>query len=175
MKNKWYLQAEMLIAFSALFTSLVAVIVAIYSAYIDRSYAKASVWPSMLLARSWGENRYDYLAINQGNGPAIIHYVIIKVNNQPVTQWPEAMEIVYPQEDAIFTQSHVGSGVVRPGQTITAFSTKDPKLVEKLLDVKLAVTMCYCSIYNDCWISSGVAPAQEVDACAAPISDTFLQ
>ena len=67
MKRKWYTQPEMLVAISALITSLVAVVVAMYSAYIDRAYAKASVWPSVIIARSWQSNRYEYIVLNHSH------------------------------------------------------------------------------------------------------------
>ena len=174
MKRKWYTQPEMLVAISALITSLVAVVVAMYSAYIDRAYAKASVWPSVLIARSWQSNRYEYIVLNQGNGPAIINYVTMKVNGQPVTQWQDVLNIVAPDLLVNYQQSHISNGVIRPGQQIDAFKVNDPKMVSALLKATFEVEMCYCSIYEDCWISTGVEAPQAVSMCEIP-GNRFLQ
>ena len=48
MKNtKWYKNPEMIVALSALFIGLVTAFTSIYSAYVDREYARASVWPRL--------------------------------------------------------------------------------------------------------------------------------
>lgn len=174
MKNKWYAQPEMIVAISALITSLVAVIVAMYSAYIDRAYAKASVWPSVVIARSWQSNRYEYIVLNQGNGPAIVNYVTMNVNGQPATSWEDVLQIVAPEKKVSYQQSHISNGVIRPGQKIQAFKTGDSAMVPLLLDATFEVTMCYCSIYEDCWITSGVEAPKPVSACTLP-DESFLQ
>lgn len=174
-KRKWFTKPEMLVAISALITSLVAVIVAMYSAYIDRAYAKASVWPSVLITRSIQSNRYEYIVVNQGNGPAIVNYVTMKVNGQPVSSWQDVLHILAPESEASFQQSHIGAGVIRPGQHVSAFVVTEPDLVSVLQDASFEVSLCYCSIYEDCWITSGIEAPQAVNACVLSDKNRFIQ
>ncbi|MDC8831425.1 hypothetical protein [Alteromonas gilva] len=174
MQKKWYLQSDMLIAFSALITSTVAVIVAIYSAHIDREYARASVWPSVLFTRSYNEGEYSFVAMNQGNGPAIIHYVKLAVNDTLVYEWQDVFELA-GLPSARFTQSHLGSGIIRPGQQINAITIHDATLLPKFLKLKLGAQMCFCSLYGDCWVSDGFRVPQEVAACIIEDEERFLQ
>ena len=51
-KEKWYKNPEMIIALTALFIGLLTAFISIYSAYTDRAYAKASVWPKIEIFRS---------------------------------------------------------------------------------------------------------------------------
>ncbi|MAQ00946.1 MAG: hypothetical protein CL586_02280 [Alteromonadaceae bacterium] len=175
MQKKWYLQPEMIIAFSALITSLAAVVVSIYSAYIDRSYAKASVWPSLLVARSWGQDRYEYIVLNQGNGPAIVHYAKLTVDGQIVNHWQQAFEQLLPDQPHSYLQSHIGTGVIRPGQQIQAMKTNDPETVKTLLNASISAEICYCSIYDDCWLSAGVNAPISVEKCDINEDERFLQ
>ena len=43
----WYKNPEMIVALSALIIGLVTAFTSIYSAYVDREYARASVWPRL--------------------------------------------------------------------------------------------------------------------------------
>ena len=71
---KWYKKPEMIVAFSALLISLITAAVSVYSAYVDRSYARASVWPRLELHRSFGSNHFNYGVTNSGNGPVSMDY-----------------------------------------------------------------------------------------------------
>ena len=81
-KQKWYKNPEMLIALTALFIGLITAFISIYSAYIDRAYAKASVWPKVEVFRSKGKDRFSYGVANRGTGPAIIKYVKVSIGKR---------------------------------------------------------------------------------------------
>ncbi|WP_445768576.1 hypothetical protein [Rheinheimera sp.] len=49
---------EMIIAGSALLVSLITAFVSIYSAFIDRAYARASVWPRLEIFRSYNDGYF---------------------------------------------------------------------------------------------------------------------
>jgi len=93
MKNKkWYQNAQIIFALSALTVSLVAVIVGVYSAYIDRAYARASVWPRLGVGYSnvtefGGTPTFKYLVSNNGTGPAIIKHIQISYGGELVKNW----------------------------------------------------------------------------------------
>ncbi len=48
----------MIIAGSALLVSLITAFVSIYSAFIDRAYARASVWPRLEIFRSYNDGYF---------------------------------------------------------------------------------------------------------------------
>jgi hypothetical protein len=59
-KIKLYKSPEMLVALSALFIGLLTAVISVYSAYVDREYARASVWPKLELSRSHNEKTFSY-------------------------------------------------------------------------------------------------------------------
>ena len=83
-KIAWYKKPEMIVALSALLISVVTTIIGLYSTMIDRSYARASVWPRVEIYRSHSLEKgyFSYGVMNNGTGPAIIKYakVTTKIN-----------------------------------------------------------------------------------------------
>lgn len=174
-KRAWYRNPEMLIALSAIFTSVVAVAVAIYSAYVDRTYARASVWPSIMIAQSHLGDNLKYVVINQGTGPALIKYARIGTASQYYPTWRALLNDT-GHSKANFTQAHISSGVVRASQQIVAFETNNKDLIAALDNVLVNAEICYCSIYDECWISTGGMVTREVEACTLPTeSQRFKQ
>src|SRR5881397_1794097 len=62
-----------------------------YTAYMQRQQVRAMVWPILEFDSSNDPNIHLTLA-NKGVGPAIIRHVVVKVNDQPVTNWTQALE-----------------------------------------------------------------------------------
>ncbi|GGW76405.1 hypothetical protein [Alteromonas halophila] len=166
-KQVWYRNPEMLVALSAIVTSVVAVVVSIYSAYVDRSYARASVWPSIMIAQSHLGSHLKYVVINQGTGPALIKYARIGTSSNYYPTW-RALITDAGFANASYTQAHISSGVVRASQEIVAFETRNEDLITALDNVLVNAEICYCSIYEECWISTGGMVTRSVEACTLP-------
>ena len=148
-KKSWYQQPDMLVALSAVLVSLVALAVGVYSAYVDRSFARASVWPSVLLAQSYSDDRFSYVLLNQGTGPAIIQYARLTQDGKTYSTWRDWLD-GRGLADVPFAQSHIGGGVVRAGQTVTAFTTRDEAARNALLENRsLSIEVCFCSVFDD--------------------------
>ncbi|WP_394223209.1 hypothetical protein [Alteromonas gracilis] len=81
-KEKWYRNPEMLIALTALFIAILTASISVYSAYIDRAYAKTTVWPNVEIFLSHSESRFSYGVANKGTGSAILRYAKVNVENQ---------------------------------------------------------------------------------------------
>ena len=173
--SKWFTQPEMLVGLSAVLVSLVALVVGVYSAYVDREFARASVWPSLLLAQSYNSERFSYLLLNQGTGPAIIKYARLESNGKVFKVWADWLEDE-GFANAPFSQSHIGGGVVRAGQQVVAFSTEDMGLKAHLSEgAQNSLKVCYCSVFDDCWVVDGFDAQTEVDACSISDDERFTQ
>ncbi|WP_341503676.1 hypothetical protein [Gallaecimonas sp. GXIMD4217] len=198
-KKKWYQSPEMIIGLSALLVSLVAVFVGVYSAYIDRAYARASVWPRLELYRSFSLNRaaapekaqgdsaqadsrreeygaFSYGVANNGTGPALIKYVKVTYDGKPLKTWQELMRNLVGNSNQI-SQSHVGGRTLPAQQSITPLSTTNQEFIAAYLDTeseRLSVDICYCSIYDECWTVDKENKPKAIEACPDD-EDRFLQ
>lgn len=170
----------MLVGISALVVSFVAVVVSLYSASIDRDYARASVWPQLMVARSYapqvGKSQLDYLVINNGTGPAIVKYVQVGYDDTYYPTWRALFDSM-GLDDVGFVQSQISRMVIPADKQITVLSFTNPKTIEQLsgFDNGLDFTLCYCSIYEECWQVNRQAKQRSVDACIEPSGVLFTQ
>lgn len=168
--NKWYKKPEMIVAFSALLISLVTAIVGIYSASIDRSYARASVWPRLEIYRSFSDKKFEYMVTNSGNGPALIKYAVVQYKSNPIKYWGDIPDL--PN----LIQSHLGSRILSPQNSIKPLVYRGEKSQVFLeTDQFIDIELCYCSIYEECWLINRVNEPKLVNSCIVDESKKFLQ
>ncbi|WP_298773888.1 hypothetical protein [uncultured Shewanella sp.] len=160
----------MIVAFSALLISLITAGVSVYSAYVDRSYARASVWPRLEWHRSFGENNFNYGVTNSGNGPALIQYAIVTYQSKPIKEWRDIPDL--PR----VSQSHISSRILSAQIMINPLSYQGDK-ADFLLDMDefIEVELCYCSLYEECWIINKGNDVKSVAQCEVDPSMAFTQ
>lgn len=168
--KRWYTKPEMIVAMSALLMSLITTIVSVYSAYIDRQYARASVWPRLEIYRSFKVDEFSYGVTNSGNGPAIIEYATIRYRSEPIRVWKDL------PIDGNFVQSHLGSRILSAQNTIQPLHYTG-EAVQQLIDIdnELSIELCYCSIYEECWVTQRTNEVQAVERCEVDEQDKFLE
>ena len=173
-KKAWYIKPEMIIALSALLISVVTTITSIYSAYVDRAYAKASVWPRLEISRTYFDDTFGYVLSNSGNGPALVKYAIVEFSGNHIETWDE---IPFTEDVNSISQSHMSSRVIPAHETFKPLLLKTANLQLHLKnDRKTKITLCYCSIYDECWLINRKNQPQEVPNCKAPSGiDLFTQ
>lgn len=168
---------EMIIAGSALLVSLITAFVSIYSAYTDRSYARASVWPRLELFFNYIEEEYFAWGVtNKGTGPALIRYARLTYEGQPIRSWPEYLTL-RTGRPVQHTQSFIYSRVVSAGETVKALHTTDMEAAKLIVaDNNLEIEICYCSVYNECWLigNSSLEP-KAISHCQIDEALRFMQ
>ena len=172
----WYKKAEMVIGLSALAVSLVAMFVGVYSAYLDRAFARASVWPKVEVRSIYSaqQQRLIYQVENVGTGPAKIKYARVSLDNQPVQSWQELASLA--EQPAKFSVDSIRQRVLPALAKFRAITTEDPALAEALHRAKAStsIDICYCSVFEDCWLASLNRPSTQVPHCNLPESQRFL-
>ena len=172
-KVAWYKKPEMIVALSALLISVVTTIIGIYSTMIDRSYARASVWPRVELYRSFSPQKgyFSYGMMNNGTGPAIIEYAKVTYNNKPIKKWADFITT------SSLVQSHIGSRILANQANISAVTIEDQAYITEMLkmDEQVEIELCYCSIYDECWLSDRGNQPKEVAQCEINDKQRFGQ
>lgn len=180
MKEKpWYRQMETIVGLSALFVSLVAVFIAVYSAMTDRAYARASVWPylEVLHSNSQSGKSLSISIENVGVGPARVKYVTLEYDGKFYRSWDELIRESNRGESYQFRSSYIGSRTIASQRNIKAIETSLPAFYEMIYSSnvdKFQLNICYCSIYDDCWLleKNGVKAVEE---CLISEDKKFLQ
>ncbi|MCL1049631.1 hypothetical protein L2755_08370 [Shewanella abyssi] len=169
-KVAWYRKPEMIVALSALLMSLVTTVVGIYSATIDRAYARASVWPRLEIFRSFGNEGFSYGISNNGTGPAIIKYAALTYKSKPIKTWDDIPAI------PTFTQSHIGSRILPAEDVIRPLAYQGKQSKEFLaIDNDVQISLCYCSIYDQCWLTDRGNDPLPIDECEIDKTHRFQQ
>ncbi|HWW56826.1 MAG TPA: hypothetical protein VN047_08040 [Sphingopyxis sp.] len=114
---------------------------------------------------------------NNGVGPAILGPIEIRYEGKAITT-PINLLTACCTEDgpgALRFSTSPSTGIaVRPGETIEFVSLPRTPATEKVWQIfnkerwKLEVRSCYCSIFNDCWVTEGMQGLpRAVDKCPA--------
>jgi hypothetical protein len=169
----------------------VAVCVAGYTAYMQRQQVRAVVWPILQFDSSNAPDIHFTLA-NKGVGPALIRNVIVKVDNQPVKNWDEAMKKLLGPGEHLFSESDMNGYVLAPNESITVLTVHDannnPLVYDKSNPLwvtmnkerfRVTAEICYCSTLGECWTlrAGGLTPGTTAETrhCPTRSATSFQQ
>lgn len=178
-------------AYVATFIALLAVSVAGYTAYMQRQQVRAAVWPILEFDSSNSPDIHFTLS-NKGVGPALIRHVVVKVDDQPVKNWREAMDKLLGPGEHLFSESDMNGHVLAPNESMTVVTPRDasnnPLVVDKSNPlwvkmnkerVRVSVEICYSSTLGECWTlrATGLKPGTTTDTrrCPTPSESSFQQ
>jgi len=148
----------------AVMISLLALFVSFYQARIAEQQAHASVWPYLSIGfniSDEGPGRGFTLQVdNDGLGPALFQSVIISVDGQPKKTWADVCQALGIRGRHFEATSSTLSGRVLPPDTnrettIAAFHAISAPEANAFYEgyKRLGVDICYCSVYQECWIA----------------------
>ena len=187
--GSWIARPESIIGLCAVVVSVVAVSISAYEARIQRDWQRAAVWPYIQLNRSYYcresgaapggcEWTLTLNAENVGVGPAHVQDFHVTVDGKPQPTWGAAMRaLLRTNEDVRYGQSTIFGTIVPPQRDVRMFQYIDPVNGEKLFkDMdRLVYTACFCSVFDECWVTtSATTHAEKAERCA-PDEDSFTE
>ena len=184
---------EVFVSLAALVTAVAAVVITLEQtkvmreeAELERRNARISVMPSVWLAThigdTEGEAYFKIVLTNKGLGPAVIESFDVSYKDQPVDNWDDLARLMatHMESDKSYKGDTLGSerSPVSPGLMLEAGGVAQPFSVHESTDINglnllmrsapdLGITMCYCSLYGDCFRTEMFRRPQEVEACEA--------
>jgi hypothetical protein len=162
----------------ALVVGVLAVLFSGYTAYLQRAQAHSAVWPHVSVGYS-DSSGFRVLVGNQGVGPALIRSAELRVDARLVPNWLEALRLVPGvQADPPYTWSTIHHRVLTPGESVDILTVHDAELAGALdrARARFSFTICYCSIFDDCWIQrAGAEDVEPIARCPSPGPKSFLQ
>ena len=184
---------EVFVSAAALITAVAAVVITLEQtkvmqeeAELERKNARISVMPSVWLSTYIGqdddEGYFKVVLTNKGLGPAVIERFDVAYKGQAVGNWDELARLMAANigSEKSFEGSTLGSGrsPVTPGLMLEAGGPTEPLRVFNSTDpdgIKLLmrglpdtdVSVCYCSLYGDCFRTQLFQRPEAVDICEA--------
>ena len=163
--SKWIVRPQSLIALSALVLSLCGVFIAIYEAALVRRQQRASVWPHVEVAASVSRERIEVRVQNAGVGPARVRAAAVSHGGEQREDWADLIRrasVEPPRVDFYYSLIN-GTVLARDSEPEVIFRLTEedgagaPTLIEllrrEILEGQIDVTLCYCSVYDECWTS----------------------
>ncbi|MGH8192125.1 MAG: hypothetical protein ACREP2_11830 [Rhodanobacteraceae bacterium] len=145
-------------AIIASLVGLLALVVAGYTAYIQRQQVRAQVWPWVVA----GNNDLDQSieVYNKGVGPAIVRSAQIFVDGKPQPNWDHVLAALgLPPHH--YQQSTINPNVLSPGEKVTIIKFPDKDRWEAFRSAAVtrsAMSLCFCSTLGECWLYSDWHP-----------------
>jgi hypothetical protein len=159
----------------SIFIAIVALYAALTESAAVRQQTAASVWPIVQLhIEDYDDGTQAGFSIaltNAGVGPARLRAFRLRIRGKPARSWAEALALVDSELAPGVSRSFVRNRVLRPDETVTLIATEVADLARRLqaaaADAESSVSFCYCSIFDDCWVSGSGVTIQTPRAVAA--------
>ncbi len=166
---------------AAIFISLCTLAILLYQAKIMREQQRASVWPYVEIGPGFSGDGFHIFTYNQGVGPALIRSMEVTVDGEPVRSWPEmfgALGVGATSWSHDLTNGRVIPAQSQIGTLQAAGGERAATVREAYLSAtpRLALALCYCSVYDECWRLRVQGLDEErtpVAACEADPSSDF--
>ncbi|MBX2946599.1 MAG: hypothetical protein KF725_12265 [Cyclobacteriaceae bacterium] len=153
------IKTELAVAFAAIFVSTATLFVYVYQARIMQTQQQVAVWPYVEWLPSWGDHGLYVEVSNKGIGPALVKKVTLKLDGKEFNSLSEMFEVLTDSTFQNYGYSTIQGRVIAPGEHMRAFEIWDKATADR---IRAALTkrnfeyeICYCSVFNDCWLSNG--------------------
>lgn len=173
-------------ALAAIIVSVVALFVAWDQANVMRSQQLADVWPALQAdnqtIRTAEGLSAGFRVQNAGVGPAMVRQVSLVRRDGTVADGYADFASHFPETSGFANESLSGRILAAGASTVVLRLLWDTELLTpELLDAvngeigEWALTACYCSVLDDCWVaeSHGYAEPQPVERCEMPEARRF--
>ena len=187
---------DIVLAVSAMFVSVISLVVAIEHGRTMERMAEANT--KMVEANSWpfvefdthnineeGKPEFRFVLTNAGIGPARIQTFELWFDGRPMSSiWEvfdaccQSLEGTKPgaRKGGVYTAIGTAApNILRAGDHDNFFTMTWDKDAEDIADkfnegrLKITTRTCYCSVFDECWVSSGLTTeANKVPACPTP-------
>ncbi|NVJ98292.1 MAG: hypothetical protein HWE25_09075 [Alphaproteobacteria bacterium] len=185
---------EMVMSLSAILVAIVAVVVAMYEADINREQARLAVQPSLWMAQNWGvqDENVPYFSLeirNLGLGPAIVENFTVKYKGRYFKNWDAYLQAVTDGKKIMrgddanvrdWSMSTIDPGRVIPaGDSVVPIHLRGDREVVDAMRIAFTsseLTICFCSFYGECWQATGLGGRPEpVNRCLYKEEEFFNQ
>lgn len=173
---------DALAAIIASLVGLLALLVAGYTAYIERQQVRAQVWPYLQMGKSDAQGQYEFVALNKGMGPVVVRSVQVLVSDKPVRNWEELQRVVGFDPKGGQVTSSLNGLVLAPGDKIRwiAFQNADDinAFMEDWEKFRVQAHVCYSSTLGETWLITfqmgPLARPHPVPSCKMPAATQFF-
>lgn len=168
--SRWHGQGW--IALAAAFVSLCALATSVYSSWETRKHNRLSSQPWVTIAFWSNATGAGWKLANEGLGPAITKTATVVYDKEtPCRSWGALVNALFAGANVHpFSYSNFSKGEhLREKTDVTLLWFTDQGDAARVTPNKdkVKIAVCYCSIYDECWIATNVSKVslKKVDSC----------
>ncbi len=175
----WWRDPSWIAAIGAVMLGVSALSVSIYQSKLMHEQQRMGVWPYLTaLNYDLSDDHYAFKLHNEGVGPAKIRFVEVSLDGVPQTGWPTLLEkLGLPKTRQSY--STMANRVLPAGVQIEALQLYGAEPIQLFRSnlARLGLKLCYCSIYEDCYLYENASSetTTAVEACPATETQVFRQ
>lgn len=158
---EWLLEPQTLIALSAVLIGACGLFISLYEASLMRQNQRAAVWPRVAVGFNISDTLVTFIAENAGVGPARVQSAEIRHNDSTLVNWIDLLRRTSAGSLSVSSNLNLVNGRVMSPEKRIEFATFDFReeenaeaLADSILRGSTDVHACYCSVYDECWITS---------------------
>ncbi|HEV7491353.1 MAG TPA: hypothetical protein VGO25_11135 [Rhodanobacteraceae bacterium] len=168
----------------ALSVSVFALALGAWQTRLMQSQARASVWPYLSIGYTFNsdtdQNAFIWRIDNNGVGPARVQRVSLTLDGRPMKHWTEVLIALGFKGKLHLSTSSAAGEVIPPSlnreTAIEAIHINDRDVGTAFKNAveRFKMDICYCSVYDDCWIAHWqMSKVDPVERCDAPGETSF--
>jgi hypothetical protein len=177
---------DLVLPIVAVFVSFVSIMIAWHHTQVmqdlvhqNEKLVEANSLPYLQLSRSSNNQHLTFNATNEGVGPARIETAEVLVDGRPVQSLDQLIAACCARGDySGISTAYLEGRMVRPGDSVTYIdfpvsdANRDAALVlDRARQSKRIVTrLCYCSVFDDCWLARSNDPTPDPVSHCAPVA-----
>jgi len=170
----------MVVACTALFTSICALYLSVEQVRIMRIQQKATMYPYLTIGKVYNADGFGIRLKNSGNGLAKINSYQIYNDSIHFKDWVEVVQILAPEAkrinySVIKTSGGIQNEIITADEQIDLIFlqwTDETKKLEKVVQ-SLKVKICYSSLLDDHWLINNHTPVELGEPCRMESSKEF--
>jgi hypothetical protein len=173
-RGRW--SPEMITAVAAVVIGVSAIFVSLYEANLVRQQQRASVWPHLEAGHGFDGVTFRILAENTGIGPSRVEQVVLRYDGEPFPDWSTFFERAgIPVRG--YLQSQISGRTLLPGRPLDVLVVSDPDVTGAVNEhwARVNAEACYCSIFDECWITDFLEVRRPAGRCDLPEASLFRQ
>ncbi len=159
---------QTVLSVAGVFIAVVALYAALTESEAVRQQTAAAVWPFVQLTISDSDTgdaaSFSISLTNVGVGPARMRTVRLEVGGEPMRNWEHVITRLGGTLSPAVSRTYSSNRVLSPGERVQMVGTTDTDLARRLMatvaDPGTSISYCYCSIFDDCWLTDSTKDLQ---------------
>jgi hypothetical protein len=171
------LRPDTQIALASMVVALCSLALTVVFTLQQRRHERLTVMPVVAPSLGASASKAWIVVGNDGLGPAHVQAFQVHLDGRPVKSWVDLANALDPNGTARWGFTNVANAYLPPNHLREVFVTEDPSLIQKMSEAssRISFTVCYCSLYEECWLRVTGRHRIQVDNCAEPSRESVRQ